>query len=112
LEPLLFDKLNHRFVVSQKFRFVPQAVHMSWRIVPKGLVRPDLVVKANIPAQGRTGNLHCRIRGITVNLFLVDRTIPALLAAIVGRPSWAARGKNHLQIPNEPPGAMGHVRKS
>ena len=34
LEPLLFDNLNHGFVVIQEFTLIPQAVHIPRRIIP------------------------------------------------------------------------------
>ena len=106
---MLFDNLNHRFVMRQEFTLVPQPVYMPRGIIPKSLVRPFLVVLVDIPAKGQTGDLGRGIRGIAVNLFLLDCPIPAFLPGIVGRPMGAARRKNHLQIPNEPPGAVGHV---
>jgi len=98
--------------MSQEVTLIPQAVHVPGGIIPKGLVRSFLVIVVDIPAKGQTGDLSRGIRGITVNLFLLGRPIPAFLAGIVGRPIGAARRKNHFQIPNEPPGAVGHVGRS
>jgi hypothetical protein len=89
-DPLLFDNLYLVFVLGIKHTFVAHPVNIPGDEVQERLMWPPLIVLLNIFSQRMPGNLLSWVRRVTVNLFLLDRAIPAFLSGVIGRPMGSA----------------------
>jgi hypothetical protein len=57
MKPLLFDNLNHRFLLGHEITFITQAVYIPGRIILQCLMRSFPVIVVNKPTQGQQGDL-------------------------------------------------------
>src|SRR5512137_2117174 len=72
-------------------------------------MRSLFMIEPDVFCDRRASDLLRRIRGITVDLLLLDGAIPPLLPGIVCGPIGPTGGEHYFQISDEPLGLPGHI---
>jgi len=81
---------------------IPQAMDGAWGVIPQGLMGSPLIVEFDVTRQRGSRDLQGGIGGVEIDLLLLDRAIPSLLAGIVGGTIGPAGREDHRKIPDQP----------